>query len=262
MRVNADFDTRDLLKVLGGNQKKIAYAVANATNATAYRIQEDAQGRLDSTFTLRSPQRKAFLRREAAIIKPFANAKQGRITAEIFVGQEKERLLLAEFERGAVRRPFTPGAKHVAVPVTGSPVRPTKGSVITKELEFRRLALRPQIRKDVKRAISKAGRGLDKAGRRASNKAGRAFIGQVVPWRGKQHTFMLPGVGVFQRVGLGRREDLRLIYAFDTNVMLPSTLGFVKAARAAAPFWYREYLERSVILELNNESSLSLVRSR
>jgi len=87
----------------------------DAINNTTKRIQTAERQRVEDAFTIR---KKDSMRREAAVIKAFANVHQGRAYAEIAVGQ-KPRLLLSAFERGAERKPFTPGARSVVEPVVG-----------------------------------------------------------------------------------------------------------------------------------------------
>ena len=64
---------------LRNGQRRLAYAVVNAINNTAKRIQEAERRRVEEEFTVR---KRDFLRREAAKIKPFASVKQGRPYAE------------------------------------------------------------------------------------------------------------------------------------------------------------------------------------
>ena len=105
MRIDLQIDSAPLVLRLQNGQRRLAYAVVNAINNTAKRIQAAERRRVEQEFTVR---KKEFIRREAAVIKPFASVKQGRPYAEIGVGQ-KPRLLLSAFERGAERKPFTPG---------------------------------------------------------------------------------------------------------------------------------------------------------
>src|SRR5678815_3968669 len=91
--------------------KRIAYAVVNAINATLKLAQRALQLRAEDVFTVRKHD---FIRREVAVIKPFASVGQGRVFGEIAVGQ-KARLLLPLFDKGGDRPAFK-GAS-IAVPV-------------------------------------------------------------------------------------------------------------------------------------------------
>ena len=135
MRIDVRIDSAPLVLRLQNGQRRLAYAAVNAINNTAKRIQEAERRRVEEEFTIR---KREFIRRQAAVIKPFANVRQGRAYAEIAVGQ-KPRLLLSAFERGAERKPFTPSARSVAEPVVGGPARPLFNLPVTPELRVGRL---------------------------------------------------------------------------------------------------------------------------
>lgn len=194
MQINATFDSRELLLRMQKGQKKLAYAAANAINDTAKEAQLAMQKRADDIYTVR---RSTFFRRQVAIIKPFASARQGRPFAIVQVGQ-KPRLLLAVLEHGGVRKPAK--GRRVAVPITGNSARPTFGSQVPKAFEYR--TLKPA-----------------RAGRKR-----RAGAGQV------SQSFILdgPGVkqpGVYLRTGPGQVE---LLYAFEEPMTLKPSLRFVQ----------------------------------
>ena len=107
MKIDVQIDSTKLILRLRNGQRRLAYATVNAINNTAKRIQVAERQRVEKEFTVR---KKNFVLRQAAVIKPFANVKQGRPFAEIAVGQ-KPRLLLSAFERGAERKPSTPSAR-------------------------------------------------------------------------------------------------------------------------------------------------------
>jgi len=188
--VTVDVRKAVVLLALRNGAKRMTYSVANAINTTAKSIQRHQREHTGQQFVVR----KEFTRRQASIIKPFASPAKGIMHARLSVGQP-DRFLLGGFEQGAERRPFTPGAKRVGVPVIGG-ARPSKAASVDPQLTFQRLAIRP-----------KPGRGR---GRRRSS--GRA------PLVGRLGTFIArtarqPEGGVFQRTGPGR-GDVRLLYAF------------------------------------------------
>lgn len=214
MRVNANVDARGLLLKMQRGYKKLGYAVANGINDTAKTIQAETRAEVARKFTLRGA-KGAFVVRQAAVIKPFASAKAGRPFAEIAVGK-RERLLLAQFEEGGKRQPFK-GAK-VAVPITGGPARPTFESSVVAQLRLSRLRLRPDPR-DPRRLI------------------------------GSQGTYTVPGIGLFQRLGPGRRNS-RLVYAFDPDVQLPKRLAFRQLWRQRAEALLDDNIEKHIKKEL------------
>lgn len=193
--------------VLGGlrnSEKRIGYAVVNAINDTAKLIQKEERRRVGRQFTVRKTD---FVMRQAAVIKPFASVAEKRFEARIAVGQ-KPRLLLSQFEAGGERRPFTPGAQSVAVPITGT-ARPNRQSSVPAQLHVKALKLR---------RIARVGGRRRKKGERA-------------PIEGLQGTYVVPSVGIFQRLG---RQRSRILYAFKRGLRLDRRLGFVTTAEAVA----------------------------
>jgi hypothetical protein len=210
MRIDLQIDSAPLVLRLKNGQRRLAYAVVNAINNTAKRIQAVERRRVEEEFTIR---KKDFISRQAAVIKPFANVMQGRAYAEIGVGQ-KPRLLLSAFERGAERKPFTQGARRVAEPVVGGPARPQFAAQVTPELRASRL------RFDV-------------------TKTGRRRVGVT-----RTKTYLVPEVGIFQRTG---PKTTRLVYAFTRGKKLAPRLRFVETAEKEADRWFREEMEREVL---------------
>jgi hypothetical protein len=127
MKIDLQIDSAQLALRLRNGERRLAYAVVNAINNTAKRIQHVERRRVEEEFTVRKSD---FIRREAAIIKPFANVPQGRAHAEITVGQ-KPRLLLSAFERRAEHKPFSRSARGLAEPVVGGPMRPQFAQPVT-----------------------------------------------------------------------------------------------------------------------------------
>ena len=210
MKINLQIDSAQLVLRLRDGQRRLAYAAVNAINNTAKRIQAAERRRVEQEFTVR---KKEFIRREAAIIKPFASVKQGRAYAEISVGQ-KPRLLLSAFERGAVRKPFTSAAKSVAEPVIGGPARLRFSESVPPELRMGRL-------------------------RFDRTKSGKRRVGVT-----RTRTYLVPEVGIFQRVG---KEASRMVYIFTRGKRIKPRLRFVETARKEARRWFREEMQREVV---------------
>ena len=210
MRIDLQIDSAPLVLRLQNGQRRLAYAVVNAINNTAKRIQTVERRRVEDEFTVR---KKDFVGRQAAVIKPFASVTQGRAYAEIGVGQ-KPRLLLSAFERGAERKPFTPNARRVAEPVVGGPARPQFTAPVTPELRASRL-------------------------RFDRTKTGRRRVGVT-----RTRTYLVPEVGIFQRTG---PKTTRLVYAFTRGKKLAPRLRFVETAEKEADRWFREEMEKEVL---------------
>jgi len=189
--------------------KRLAFAVAAALNATAKRIQRAQQNRLERAFTIRKSE---FMKRQAAIIKPFASANQGRPYVVISVGK-KPRLLLSEFERGGTRKPIATGATRVAEPVIGGPARPHFKDPVTPELFVRKLKFKK----------TKTGKGPISARR--------------------TKTYLIPSTGIFQRV---EGAASRLVYFFSSGKKIKPRLRWRKTADRVIQRWFKEEMERQV----------------
>lgn len=221
MRIDLQINSTELILRLRNGERRLAYAVVNAINNTAKRIQDAERRRVEEAFTVR---KKDFMRREAAVIKPFANVREARPYAEVAVGQ-KPRLLLSAFERGAERKPFTPSARSVAEPVIGGPARPQFQEQVTPELRVRRL-------------------------RFDRTKTGRRRAGVT-----NTKTYLVPKVGIFQRVG---KEVTRAVYVFTRGKQIKPRLEFVATAEKEGQRWFGEEMQREVINAIARASGKGL----
>jgi hypothetical protein len=130
MKIDIQFDSRNLKARTLREKKNLAYSTSQALNETAKDVQQKTRIRMDRIFHLRKA---GFMYRMIKIFK-FSNARQGVAYAEIGV-QQRPRLLLGHFEHGGWRKPAK--GRNVAVPITGSPARPSERSAIPEELTFR-----------------------------------------------------------------------------------------------------------------------------
>jgi hypothetical protein len=238
-----NMDAKRLMDRMDLSAKNIAYASVNAVNKTALQVQAQARSNVQARFTLRQRQ---FIMRQAAIIKPFASVSQGRPSAEVFVGQ-KERLLLSDFEKGALRPAFV--GKNVAVPITGSPARPGFASPVPGSMRISSLGLQPSLtsaQKQQRRSIKGGSAKETRAMRQQFTSA--AGAGQV--WKGKQRTYMIPGLGIFQRTG-PKKGDTTMLYKFKPHPQLKPTMGFLAMAKADGQRWLADNLQSALIQELN-----------
>ncbi len=221
MRIDLQIEAAPLVLRLQNGQRRLAYAVVNAINNTAKRIQAVERQHIEQEFTVR---KKDFVLRQAAVIKPFASVMQGHPYAEIGVGQ-KPRLLLSAFERGGERKPFTPGARRVAEPVVGGPARPRFAQPVVPELRAGKLRF-----------------DLTKAGRRRASAV-------------RTKTYLVPEVGIFQRTG---PTTTRLVYAFTRGKKLEPRLRFVETAEKEADRWFREEMEKEVLSAIARAKGVGL----
>lgn len=251
--MKVEFDVRQLQRKLDGlSEKNLRYAAAAAINESAKRVQLEARANLNRVFTIREATRQ-FMERQAAIIKPFAKPTATPF-AEVAVGQGR-RLLLSEFEGGAPRRPFTVGAKSVAVPITGSAARPTFGSRVPDELQLRKLNLKPKVTRAQRTSLREATRGLKGRQRtkfiRDNQLQPDTKGAQIV---GRQRTFIVRGVGVFQRTG---PKDVRLLYKYTADGQLRPTLKFLATAKQKGQGFLVEEMEKAIANEIRRNEQRS-----
>jgi len=231
-----DVNDAGVLLALENGAKRMRYAIANAERATILKVQAaERQAVRSGMFQLR---KKEFIEREAAIISPFPKADT--LFTRVRVG-DKPRLLLSKFEAGAQRTGFV--GRNVAVPIIGA-ARPTRQSGIAPNLTFSAMKLREfQGGKKLRRKA----RGRHVRDFTTFREYGRLLFPESSPksqWKGASRTYLVPGVGVFQRTGPG---STRLVWAFRPSVRIPATLGFVKRARVIAEREFPKDLRAQVI---------------
>lgn len=268
-------DVRDsaVLASLRNGAKRQRYAIANAINTTMLEIQKSVPAHMQRQgFVVRKKQylfgggaRKGGV---ANNISDFANAKRDKLWGRIDAGSSNpgtaRRLLLGQFEDGGARKPMTPGARAVAVPLLGRPARPNVAQGVVPAYTFAGLKFRKFVNgQEVKRKR----RGRKEAASGFFGEYGRLQLNRVigdssVQWKGALRTFILPKSrnaphgGVFQRVGRGRGA-VREIYSFVQNPQLPAMLKFKANAQNVADQWFRIALRDEVRRTLQHQASRS-----
>jgi hypothetical protein len=260
MQINVAIDTRPFEQINRKREKRLAYAVVNALNNTGTRIQQAEEKHVRSKFQVRkadfffgSPGRPGGV---AAKLKK-ASVGKSRPFAELFVGGTSKggQLLLPEFEEGGTRRPFTPGAKQVAVPKLGSPARPSISRGVPPQFTFKGLKFRGFVR-GKRAALRRRRRGrtvnetvFGEFGRVRASSFTEAIGNKRVQWKGAERTFVVPEVGVIQRIGPDR-GDTRRIWGFGDPFPIDDRLDFVKTAVQVADQWFHEEMERETVKAL------------
>lgn len=216
MQIAVNFDFAKFFDRTDKGIKRMAYVVANAINNTAKKVQEAEVERVQKEFTVRKP---GFVLRQAAIIKPFANVRQGRPYAEVSVGQ-KPRLLLGTFEQGGEKKPFK--GKRVAVPITGEKARPVFGTPVVPQFTFKQMKFKKHV----------------------------TTPGKKVQWKGQNRTFILSKYGVFLRHG-PKQKDIEMLWAFAKQPPeLKAQLKFIETAKTVIDRELHEEIQKAIIKEL------------
>lgn len=244
MLVHLNVDVSVLEERFDQPEKKIVYAVVNAINETARIAQRALQIMAEDSLTIRKPD---FIRREIAILKPFASVSQGRLYAELAIG-DKPRLLLPALDKGGSRTGFV--GRNVAVPIIGG-ARPSFEEQIPRELQVAQLKIR-------------AYKGDRKLRRRARGGHVREFgihgeFGRLVPpeqgsgiqWRGLLGTYLVPEVGIFQRIGRG---ETRALYAFVPSVPIPDELNYAETVQGVADRNFARLLREQIVAAVDYQA--------
>jgi hypothetical protein len=208
VQIKVQIDTKTLKARTEREAKRLAFSTAQALNETAQEIQTAERVNLDRKFTVRKA---GFLYRLIKITA-FASPRKGRPFAEVAIDPTKKRVLLGIFERGGEKEPAK--GKSVAVPLTGGPARPSFTQPVAEEFTFRKLRFRHHRTKTGK-----------------------------LQWKGEQRTFIIPGLGVLQRVGgKAKSSAAKLIYAFQRRPRLKALLNFTEiAVRTIRIEWHKQF---------------------
>jgi hypothetical protein len=156
--------------------------------------------------------RKTFIARRVKIMK-YSTPQD--LTAVIGIDNRVQGapILLPFFESGfgGDKRPIH--GSGLAVPITGSPARPNFSDPVARSFRYTNLAL-------------------------ASGK-------------GKKRTFIIPGIGVFERTGPGKR-DITIVYAFERTIPLRPRMTFreriVEVIRLRFPTIFYEEMHKELTI--------------
>lgn len=205
MRLNVTIDTSALKVRTDREIKRLAFNTALALNETAKDIQTAERVNLDRTLKLRKT---GFMYRLIKITQ-FASAKQGIPFAEVAIDPTKKGVLLSKLESGGIKVSES-GGKSVAIPITGTAVRPSFGQLVTPSLQRSKLRF----------------------------KAKRTRKGKTI-YIGPQHTFLIPGIGIFQKISSRVNQ---LIYLFKKKPVLKPELNFIAvASKVANENWPKQF---------------------
>jgi len=189
--------------------RKIPYATNNALGRTARELVQVERDELKVEFQVR----KQFILNRVQVTKwprPESLWTQVSINKNVQGGE----LLLTMFEDGGEKTPEA--GSEIAVPLTGGAARPTFAQTVRPSLLYKALGMQ-----------------------RHTTELGK------IQYKGDRRTFVIPGVGIFQR-NSGKRRGSRakpgdasgrdesgatLIYSFKRSVPLRAQMHFVRTAR-------------------------------
>jgi hypothetical protein len=210
MLIKVDIDISGALTLTDLLLKKIPYATNNALSRTARELVELERGELKSEFHVR----KQFILDRVQVMKW---PRPDSLWARVGINQKVQGgdLLLTMFEEGGEKIPEL--GTELAVPPTGGAVRPDMAQPMSPRLLYKSLHMQ-----------------------RFTTSRG------AIQYKGGMRTFIVPGMGVFQRTtsrqrkargkkgvagGKGADENIVLLYSFKHGVPLRAQMHFVRTAR-------------------------------
>lgn len=179
MKINLDVDISSAVKLTEKVLKKLPYVLNDSITDTAKLVVAAEQDQLRKDFTIR----KNFLTGRFRVLQ---YSRVSNLTAIIGIDNNVQGapLLLGFFEQGGEKTPI--GGPEIAIPLTGEAARPTFQSLVPTALLYKNL------------------------------KIGVKVQGKTAIFPGLQNTYLVEGVGVFQRSG----NSSLLIYSFKQSAPL------------------------------------------
>lgn len=210
MQIKYNLDVSGALALFDLILKKVPYATNNALTRTAKELVTIERDEISREFQIR----KQFILNRVQITK---YSKPSSLWTEVSINKNVQggELLLTMFEEGGEKLPDL--GSELAVPITGEAARPTFAQTVRPSLLYKALNIQKHV----------------------------TDLGKI-QYRGDRRTYVIPGVGIFQR-NSGRRRGKRakkgqgsgkddnasvLIYSFKRAVPIRAQMHFVQTARS------------------------------
>lgn len=238
MLIKTEVDITGALALTDLLLRKVPYVTNNSLTRTAKELVEVERQELKSEFQIR----RQFILNRVKIVE-WSRPEKLHTRVAIDKNVEGGALLLTAFEDGGEKMPEL--GSEIAVPLTGGAVRPTFASRETASLLYKRLKLTPH-----------------------------ATIAGSIQYKGDKRTFVIPGIGVFQRISSHQRQsrsrlkgkgpigpsaaaasrgddsDIALLYRFKPEVPLRQQMHFVETAQRFVPDRFREIWIEEFVREM------------
>ncbi|MGH9716419.1 MAG: hypothetical protein ACRD4R_06800 [Candidatus Acidiferrales bacterium] len=175
VKIDVKVDDGDLIRLTSEMLRQAPYAANTAITRTAQEAAIAAQHEAETHLQIR----KQFLLKRIRVLQ---YSRVGNLTAVIGVDENVKGspLILGFLEEGQSGEKKSLSGPDVAIPLTGSPARPSFAQKVTPKLLYKRLSMERHT-----------------------------TAGGATQWKGKQRTFVIPGVGIFQRVGRAPKSKRR-----------------------------------------------------
>ena len=232
MRITTRLDISGALKLTDLILRKVPFATNNALTRTARELVQVEREALKTEFQVR----KQFILNRVQITK-FSTAGSLWTIVAINRNVQGGELLLTMFEEGGEKMPQL--GSELAVPLTGSAARPSFSQTVRPSLLYKSLNMQKTV----------------------------TALGKI-QYKGDRRTFVIPGVGVFQRLSAraqatrakkgqssGRNESgATLIYSFKRNVPLRAQMHFVRTAREFVMSRFKEVWIEEFVKEMEGKA--------
>lgn len=208
MLIKTQIDISGALELIDLILKKTPYATNNALTRTAKELVQIERDELKTEFQVR----KQFILNRVQITK---YSKPDSLWTEVSINRNVQGgdLLLTMFEEGGEK--LAELGSELAVPLTGGAARPSFAQTVRPSLLYKAL--------NIQKHVTELGK---------------------IQYKGDRRTFVIPGVGIFQRNsgrrrGRSKRGDAKgkdesgatMIYSFKRAVPLRAQMHFVRTAR-------------------------------
>lgn len=184
MRIKVEVDISVATRLIELVTRKLPYAINNSLTRLAKEMVAAGQQEIAKDFTVR----KRFIQTRVRILQ---YSKVGNLTTIVGIDPRVQGspLLLGFFEEGGEKKSAA-GGSSLAVPITGTPVRPTFEDPVKNALKYSNL--------------------------------------QIQNRKGKQRTYVVAGIGIFERIAPGNApESTVLIYKFETSAHLGKHMNMI-----------------------------------
>lgn len=221
MNIKIDIDAEQVVRLTAAVLRQLPYAANNAIIRTAKAIVETERAEITRVLEPRTK----FAQNRIQILQ---YSKANDLTAIVGVNpkvQGSAVLLGFLLGDGGTKEPTVGGG--IAEPITGSPSRPEFGSKIPRKLLYRQLGIIQHVTSTGK-----------------------------IQLKGKQRTFVLPNIGVFQREGPGRR-DIELIYKFAGSAHLRARMKFTSLAKNIIDKYFAQFFSEEFTKEILKKAARS-----
>jgi len=210
---SVDVDISQVVKLSEKVLRKLPYILNDSITEVAKLVVAAEQDQLRKDFTIR----KNFLTGRFKILQ---YSRTSDLTAIVGIDSRVQGapLLLGFFEEGGVKEPTT--GPELAIPITGEAARPSFASSVPTAMLYKNLKISIKVQ------------------------------GHAAIFPGLQNTYLVEGVGVFQRTG----KTTELIYAFKRSAPLRPRTHMIELAQTVIRESFARIFNKNFVSELQGST--------